>query len=162
MYCSNCGAKISSSDTSCPYCQCINPVGAEQAYMKQLHTIEEKTAHISEEMVMDSSRQFLKKLKTVSVIFLICGAAVFLLYGIYRLDVQYVSRHQNRQQQEIISFEQTYFPVLDEKYQIVSDRDFYDYVLSIKNEPGSTGLNYWKHYSYIEELYHLFGTGKED
>ena len=150
MYCSNCGAEINDNVSYCPYCGVMNVRAAENEYMEKLEDIREDTEQltdVSEHQTRAGIRHAGRKTFIVLLIVAFVAAGFFMLGRFLERQLRHESA--NRVQKEL-EFKDKYFTKLDEYYAAGDDAATADYLSGISAEDGSSILDRWKHYTYMQ------------
>ena len=150
MYCSNCGAEINDNVSYCPYCGVMNVRAAENEYMEKLEDIREDTEQltdVSEHQARAGIRHAGRKTFIVLLIVAFVAAGFFMLGSFLERQLRHESA--NRVQKEL-EFKDKYFTKLDEYYAAGDDAATADYLSGISAEDGSSILDRWKHYTYMQ------------
>ena len=149
MYCSNCGARLSDTDVTCPYCGSVVPEREEAAYMEHLNDLMEDTRKLADIPASEYKSEIKHKSRRALKIFLIV-TAVFLTPGIF--FALYRGYSSYRSHQEFVNetkFEKTYFPELNQLYETGDIEKCYDTILSLSEEKGFDAIFRWKHYPFV-------------
>lgn len=149
MYCSNCGARLSDTDVTCPYCGYAVPEREEAAYMEHLDSLMEDTRKLADVPASEYKSEIKHKSRRALRIFLIV-AAVFLApagcFSLYRAYSSYRSHQEFLYEKD---FEKTYFSRLDQLYETGAIEECYDTIVSLSDEKGFGAVFRWKHYPFV-------------
>lgn len=147
--CVNCGAVHAADDPRCPYCDALNPVGAEKTYMDQLDDLKDDTSQLAEDAEDDFGDSVQGNAKRIVLI----AAAVVALIAALFIAVNCMDKHDERQEvksyQARESFRQQHFQELDRLYDSGDDAGMSDYAWSLKDESGFDALFSWEHADYL-------------
>ncbi len=154
--CPSCGGIFPESLPKCPYCERMNPQGAEKAYMDKLERMRSGMHEMQDDVEETYARRLKKSGSRVGRIFLIVVIVIGLLFalaaGFFRLG----SMQDDQEMKKEIAFRKKYFAELD-KIQAAGDDDaVLDYIDTLYEEEGSTALWSWKHMDY----YYLYRNYK--
>lgn len=149
MYCSNCGAHLSDTDTVCPYCGYASPEKEEAAYMEHLNDILEDTRDLADLPATEYRSEVKKQSRRALKIFLIVAAVFLVPAAGFALYQGYQSYRSHQEFLEETQFEKTYFSRLNELYQNGSLDETYEMMMSLSDEKGYGAIFHWKHYSFL-------------
>lgn len=148
--CPNCGAVHAADDARCPYCDALNPAGAEKAYMDELDDIKDDTDELAEDAQRDFNANVQGNAKRIAIIVIVVVAviaAAFLASNVMekRAERQEVQSYQARE-----SFREEHFAELDRLYAAGDDAALSAYAWSLVDDPGFDALFAWEHIAYLE------------
>lgn len=155
MYCGSCGAKLAKDDTRCPFCGTPNPLGAEAQYMRKLEKIRQNTEALGDtppeeytSHLKNHGRFALKIFFTVIIVFI-------LFFLIFQIMIHFIDYHDKKNQRAEITFQNEYFPILDQLYAEGDDEKVSAYLNELYEKDGSGALFHWKHqtFYYYYDLY---------
>ena len=148
--CPNCGAVFSVDEARCPYCNALNPTGAEKAYMEALDDLKNETSELPDEAEDDFEADLGRDAKKTVAIVCIILAAIASLF----LVTTCMDKHSERQQLEAYqareAFRAQYFEEFDRLYEAGDDDALSAYVWSLSDDPGFDALFSWKHVDFLE------------
>lgn len=148
--CPNCGASFHDSEPRCPYCNAINPRGAEAVYMEQLEELKDDTDELDDAARNDLSANLKSNTKRVVRVVIIIVAAIVALSVIVTCSVRSDEQREIREYQARESFRDQYFPEFDRLYASGDDAALDTYVWSLMDDPGFEALFSWKHIGFLE------------
>ena len=131
MYCKNCGAKLSSKDTACPYCGYTSPEKDEAVYMEHLNDLLKETKDLADVPAREYKSEIKQQSRRALKIFLIVAAVFLIPAGLFSLYRLYDSYRSHQEYLEETRFEKKYFPQLNELYQNGSLQESYELMISL-------------------------------
>lgn len=155
--CPSCGGVFSELLPKCPYCETLNPRGAEKAYMDKLEKLrggmDEMQDDVGEGYVRNLKKSGFKVGRVFAVILIIIGAMILMVAG----TSMYAGMQERKTVKEEMAFRKAYFPELDKLYAAGDDDAVLDYIDTLYEIEGSTALWSWKHYDFYY-LYRQYKT----
>ena len=146
--CPSCGGTFPELLPKCPYCETLNPKGAQKAYMDQLEQMRGNLGEMADDVEEGYARQLKKSGSRVGRIFLIVliviGAMVALIMGMSF----YGRAADNRETKAELAFRKAHFAELDAAYAQGDDDAVLELINTLYEEEGSGALWSWKHYDY--------------
>lgn len=149
MYCKNCGAKLSSKDTACPYCGYTSPEKDEAVYMEHLNDLLKETKDLADVPAREYKSEIKQQSRRALKIFLIVAAVFLIPAGLFSLYRLYDSYRSHQEYLEETRFEKKYFPQLNELYQNGSLQESYELMISLSDKRGYGAIFHWKHYPFL-------------
>lgn len=150
IVCPNCGADFAVDEPRCPYCDALNPSGAEKAYMNELAEINDDVSELpddAQESFEESLRSNTRRTVTIIVAIAAALAAMFLTFNCIG-EAQ--ERHAVQGFQARESFRSQHFDEFDRLYEAGDDDALSEHVWSLINEPGFDALYSWKHIGLLQ------------
>lgn len=154
MYCSHCGSLLKDTDSRCPYCGALNPIGAESDYMNRLRSIREETEDLQEV----PAEEYRKTLKNHGKLSLKIAMGVIAFCLMVFLGIRWWISYQTEQNkgflQKQMEFENKYFQKLNALYDQNDDDAVLAYLDELYGQEGSEALYLWEpmtYYLYVEE-----------
>lgn len=149
IICPNCGAEYDIHLPKCPYCDFINPEGAEEKYLKDLDKVRQELDHVDElaaerikSEVKNSTKKLGKRILTIGIVFLLFVGLIFLA------DHLISSGHSDYELTEKeLTWQNEAFKELDSLYESGS----YEEAGELLNRYAEENHRVWdwKHYSFI-------------
>ena len=156
--CPNCGAQFDIHEPRCPYCDHINPQGAEEHYMQGLEQTRQELDHVDELAGEELHAQVKTDAKRALRRILIAAAVVLLLAGlIFFTENRPFSRDYELTEKEL-AWQREAFAGWDELYEAGS----YEELREQMNEAGEDHRIWdWKHYEFMSwySTYQMIETG---
>jgi len=150
VVCPNCGGDFSIEDSRCPYCDALNPQGAEKAYMNTLEDLMDET----EELAEDAEEGIETAIKSNARWILILAIAVLSIIVVSVAAIRCADSSDERREVESYqtreNFRSEHFPEFDRLYEEGDDAVLSAYVWSLMNEPGFDAVFSWKHIRCLE------------
>ena len=152
--CPNCGAMIDPHDPKCPYCEYINPTGAQEKFMRELEEKREKLDNVDEEAAELYNTEIKKKGKRLAITIAVTAAVILLGILAYSLKDRFFRNSYERTAEEQIreiAWQKEHFPKLDELYEAEKYDELVDLYFKYL-EDGNHDLWDWEHYSFLDCL----------
>ena len=152
--CPNCGAVIDIHDPKCPYCDYINPAGAQEKYMRELEEKREKLDNVDEEAAELYNTEIKKKGKRLAITIAVTAAVILLGVLVFSLKGRIWGDPYGRTAEEEIqeiAWQKENFPKLDELYNAEKYDDLVDLYFRFLDD-GNHDLWEWEHYSFLDCL----------
>ncbi len=143
--CSNCGAEFDAHLTKCPYCDALNPSGAETKYMQDLWDVHRNLDELHQ-AGMEETKAEGKKVQRIIRNTLLGGIAALGL-----LILLYFVRARDDTPEKNYAWKAANFPVMDEYYETQD----YDALLALYEKglnEGAYGVLDWEHYLFVDTL----------
>ena len=147
--CPNCGAEYDKHLPKCPYCDYINPEGAEEKYLGDLEKVRQELDHVDElaaehvrTEVRNSTKKLVKRLILIGVVILAIVGTTFLI------DYINSRRHYDYEMTEAeLLWQKDAFAKLDSLYEKGSYQEAADLLNTYMEEDHR--IWDWKHYSFM-------------
>ena len=157
--CPSCGGIFPEMMPKCPYCETLNPSGAQKAYMDQLEQMRGNLGEMADDVEEGYASQLKKSGSRVGRIFLIVliliGAVAALTLGMSAYDRAADARETKAE----LAFRKAHFTELDAIYAQGDDDAVLEFINTLYEEEGSSALWSWKHYDYYY-MYRHYRTVK--
>ena len=155
--CPNCGGVFPEMMAKCPYCETLNPKGAEKEYMEHLEKLRGDMSEMADDVEENYARQLKKSGFRMGRIFLIVviviGALIALTVGMSA----YERARDRKETKAEMAFRKAHFAELDALYAAGDDDAVLEFINTLYEEEGSSALWSWKHYDYYY-LYRHYQT----
>ena len=155
--CPSCGGTFPEMLPKCPYCETLNPKGAQKAYMDQLEQMRGDMSEMADDVEENYTRQLKKSGSRMGRIFLVVliliGALAALMIGMSAYDRVRDARETKAE----LAFRKAHFADLDAIYAQGDDDAVLELINTLYDEEGSSALWSWKHYDYYY-LYRHYQT----
>ena len=148
--CPNCGAAHAADDARCPYCDALNPTGAEKAYMDELDDIKDDTDDLAENAQRDFNANVQGNAKRVALIAIVVVAVIAAMFLVANGMEKNSERQEIQSYQARESFRAEHFAELDRLYAAGDDAALSAYAWSLVDDPGFDALFSWEHIGYLE------------
>lgn len=149
-HCPNCGADFPIEAPCCPYCEALNPYGAEKAYMGALADLRDETDNLDDDARANFKNDLKRNTKRTVVIAVIVVAALAALLFAFNCMGKHDERQALQEYQAREAFREQYFEEFDRLYEAGDDEALSDYVWSLMDDPGFDALFSWKHVGLLE------------
>ena len=155
--CPNCGAVFPELMPRCPYCETLNPKGAEKEYMDHLEQLRGDMSEMADDVEENYARQLKKSGFRMGRIFLAVVIAIGVLAAVMFGMTAYERARDIRETKAEMAFRKAHFAELDALYAAGDDDAVLEFINTLYEEEGSGALWSWKHYDYYY-LYRHYQT----
>lgn len=150
LTCPNCGGDVPVDAARCPYCNAINPRGAQAAYMEELESLRQDTDRLDDDVQHNFARELAGNARrtiaiVVALVVLIVGAL-----GAARCAANNDEQQELRDFQARETFREQHFDEFDRLYREDDPEALVAFAWSLEDEPGFEALYSWKHMPYLE------------
>lgn len=153
--CPNCGAMFDPHEPKCPYCEYINPAGAQEKYMQKLEQHRLKLDNVDEEAADFYHTEMKKKGRRLALTIGITVAVIILGIVFFALkDRFFRPSYERSSEDEIreIAWQRENFPKLDELYEAGKYDELLDLYNGFSRETPYHDLWNWPHFPFADCL----------
>ena len=153
--CPNCGAMFDPHEPKCPYCDYINPAGAQEKYMNALEEKRLRLDNVDEEAAELYHTEMKKKGRRLALTIGITVAVINLGIVFFALkDRFFKPSYERSPEDEIkeIAWQRENFPKLDELYKAGEYDKLLDLYRQFSSETPYHDLWNWSHFSFADCL----------
>ena len=116
IICPNCGAQFNVHEPRCPYCDHLNPAGAEEKYMRDLEETRLALDQVDELAGEEMHAQAKKGAKRTLKVILIAAAVILLLFGVFWYMENRESHSDYELTEQELAWQREVFPEWDALY----------------------------------------------
>ena len=152
--CPNCGAMIDPHEPKCPYCEYINPAGAQEKFMNELEEKRLKLDNVDEEAAELYNTEIKKKGRRLAITVAVTAAVIILGVLAFALRDRFFGYSYERSAEdeiEEIAWQKENFPKLTALYEAGEYDDLVDLYFKLE-DTGYHDFWDWEHYSFLDCL----------